>query len=99
MLAMKRFAANPYAVNSSKLGGLTASQFGQIAANNAYTGTNLFQNTSGNAFTIQNAGGTLTALGVDTTTGNISVNGVLQTAATSTASTNSNVLNLQSGNA
>ena len=96
---MKRFAANPYSVNSGQLGGLTASQFGQIAANNTYTGTNLFKNTSVSAFTIQNAGGTLTALGVDTTTGNISINGVLQTAPTSVASTNSSALNLQSGNA
>jgi parallel beta-helix repeat protein len=38
-----QFTAVPQAFNSEKVGGLTSSQLGQLAANQTFTGTNLFQ--------------------------------------------------------
>lgn len=38
--------ATPYAMNAGELGGMTASQFGQLAANQTFTGANTFQPTT-----------------------------------------------------
>jgi hypothetical protein len=43
MLPMKRITSAVYAINSNQLGGLTASQFAQLAANQTFTGANIFQ--------------------------------------------------------
>jgi hypothetical protein len=43
MLPMKRLSSAVYALNAQQLGGLTASQFAQLAANQTFTGTNTFQ--------------------------------------------------------
>jgi len=62
--------ATPYSLNSNALGGLTASQFGQLATGSqTWTGTNSFADATNStgAFVVQNAGGANTVLAVDTT--------------------------------
>jgi|GEM_PF-1062738 len=58
--------STPYAMNAGKLGGLTASQFGQLAANQTWTGTNTIQGSSSSMFQVQNSIGS-NDLVVDTT--------------------------------
>lgn len=47
--------AAPYALNSNALGGMSASAFGQVSANNTWTGTNLLRTASTTAFQVQNS--------------------------------------------
>lgn len=51
-------ATSAYAYNAETLDGIDSSAFGQLSANNTFTGTNLFKLTSASAVDIQNAGGT-----------------------------------------
>lgn len=67
-----RFTAAPYAFNSEKLNGLASSAFGQITANNVYTGTNTIQGTNSSQFVVQNAG-TQTLLVADTSAQRVAV--------------------------
>jgi len=46
MLPFTQFAAAPYAFNASQLGGLSASGFAQLAANQTFTGANILQPTT-----------------------------------------------------
>lgn len=55
MSPMIRMTSAPYALNADKLDGLDSTAFGQLAANNSWTGTNMVQVASATAFQIQNA--------------------------------------------
>lgn len=55
----------PYAFNADNLNGLSASSFGQLSANNTWTGTNLVRTASATAFQVQN-GSNNSVLTVDT---------------------------------
>jgi hypothetical protein len=46
MSPFQRFGSNAYAFNSERLGGLQSSAFGQLAANQTWTGTNTLQPTT-----------------------------------------------------
>ncbi len=60
--------STPYAINSGELGGLTASDYAQLAVGSqTFTGSNTFANSSTSALIVQDAGGIDTALDVDTT--------------------------------
>ncbi len=67
MTPFKRLTSSPYALNTDKLDGLDSSAFGQLSANNSWSGTNLFQVTSTTALQIQNASG-INIQQVDTST-------------------------------
>lgn len=62
MVPMKRLSSSPYALNSARLGGLTSSQFLQVATGTAQidstTNTSIYLNktSTGNFLTFQNAG-------------------------------------------
>jgi len=53
MTPMQPLTSAIYALNSYELGGLTASQFGQLAANQTWTGSNVFQASTNSASTLQ----------------------------------------------
>jgi hypothetical protein len=96
--------STPYSFNSNELGGLTASQFGQIAANNTWTGSNTIQSTSTTAFQVQTASATIltvdttdSAVGINTTPSStyaLSVTGAASVASTSALQTAGSLLNV-----
>lgn len=63
MLPMQPLTSAVYALNSNQLGGLTSSQFGQIAGTNTFTAANVFQPTTNvtGVTVIQNTSGAPTA--------------------------------------
>ncbi len=71
--------STPYAFNSNELGGLTASQFGQLAANQTWTGTNTFQSTinSTTALLVQDTNAN-PVLSVDTTDNAVNIGSTTQ---------------------
>ena len=64
--------ATPYSFDSNAVGGLTASQLGQLAANQTWTGANTIQDTSTTAFQVENGSSAL-LFGVDTSGGNVNI--------------------------
>lgn len=74
MKPLKRLTASPYAFNSSRLGGLTSSAFGQLTASNTWTQLNTFS-ASGTALSVTNnatIGGTL-SLGTSSASNSLDV--------------------------
>jgi hypothetical protein len=95
--------STPYAMNAGQLGGLAASSFGQLAANQTWTGFNTFQPAaSTTAFQVQNATSN-NVLAVDTSSNSGQGQVIFGKASTNTGtlvlnnSTNTNSLILQSG--
>jgi len=90
--------STPYAMNANAVGGFTASQLGQLATNQTWTGTNTVQLNSSAAFAVQNTSGYNT-MAADTSDGWLAlgtsshVNG----AATFYNSSNANSVELLSG--
>jgi len=66
--------ATPYSMNSNELDGLASTAFGQLGANQSWTGNNTFQSAtnSTNAFQLQNSSGT-NILTANTTNGRIGI--------------------------
>ena len=101
-----QLASVPYALNTDKLGGLSSSSFGQLAANQTWTGTNIFQPTTNingetvrqtsaasptaDIFDVQGTNGTTNFLQITSTAAN-------QGAVTLQSVGGSNGLTLQSG--
>jgi hypothetical protein len=101
MLPFLRFAASPYALNSLQLNGLTSTQYGQLAASNTFTGSNVFQTTSTTAFQIQQASGPV-VFNANTSSGQITIYGGLYSAATQSLgldTTGSNAISIGTTNA
>lgn len=65
MKPLKRLTSSPYAFNAGRLGGLTASSFGQLATTNSWTQTNSFTG-SGTALSVSNNASVNGALSVGT---------------------------------
>ena len=89
-------------LNVDALDGLDSTAFGQLSANNTWTGTNLFSATNANALKVQNASGT-NLLTADTTNGQVlfgSYNGGTNPLAGKLVlanATNANTITLQTG--
>lgn len=65
--------STPYAQNANEVGGFTASQLGQLAANNTWTGTNTIQDNSTTAFQVQQTSSAADALEVNTTSNRVGI--------------------------
>jgi hypothetical protein len=63
--------ATPYSMNSNELGGLTASQFGQLSGDQAWTGANTIQATAPAALSVQTASGASSVFTVDTSSNEV----------------------------
>jgi hypothetical protein len=66
-----RLTSTPYAFNSDKLDGIDSTAFGQLVANQTWTGTNTVALASTAAFKVQNA--SFNVLNVDTSTNHVKV--------------------------
>lgn len=69
MLPMKRLSSTPYALNAGLLGGLSAADFGQLSADQTFSGANTFTGD----FTIQGSGGGASLLTTDLTGGTVQI--------------------------
>lgn len=58
--------STPYAMNANAVGGFTASQLGQLAANQTWTGTNLLQSNGATGLQVQDSSNSANVLTVDT---------------------------------
>ncbi len=63
-------ASTPYALNAGELGGLSSTSFGQLAANQTWTGSNVIQDTATNALQVEN-GSNLVLLTANTSSGSV----------------------------
>jgi hypothetical protein len=74
MTPFQLLTSSPYAMNSGELGGLASSSFGQLSANQTWTGSNVFEPTSStSAVQVLQSTTNATVLDVDTVNGQLGV--------------------------